>query len=171
MRNLILTGFMGTGKSSTGREVAHRLGRPFVDMDDRIVAHFGKPIPEVFAQEGEAIFRQVEAAICRQLAEQDGLVVATGGGALVNETNRQVLAANGILICLTATPHTILQRVSEDENRPLLAGDPVQREEKIGQLLAQRAAAYGAIPHQVATDGLSAVEVAQIILDLISNLE
>jgi shikimate kinase / 3-dehydroquinate synthase len=118
--NITLTGFMGTGKTTTGQLLAERLGRDFVDMDDRLVAHFGKPITAVFAQEGEAVFRTAEAKLCHELAGQSGLVIATGGGALINTENRAALAANGPVICLTADAETIIERVEAATDRPLL---------------------------------------------------
>ncbi|MCB0093404.1 MAG: AAA family ATPase, partial [Caldilineaceae bacterium] len=102
-QNIILTGFMGTGKTTIGRRLAQRLGRDFVDMDDQLVAHFGKEISQVFADEGEDAFRVAEAQLCQQLAQQSGLVVSTGGGALINAQSRQALAETGVLLCLTAT--------------------------------------------------------------------
>ncbi|MEJ5200370.1 MAG: shikimate kinase, partial [Anaerolineae bacterium] len=90
--NIVLTGFMGTGKTSIGREVAARLGRPFVDLDDLIVARAGKSIPAIFAEDGEAAFRALEAALCREMAEPSGIVLAVGGGAVVSEANRRALA-------------------------------------------------------------------------------
>ena len=163
--NLVLTGFMGTGKTAAGRELARRLGRPFVDMDAEIEARAGRSIPEIFAGEGEAAFRRLEAALCRELAARQGLVVATGGGALVQQPahNREILAASGPVVCLQATPDEIRRRVAGGQARPLLAGDPG---ESIARLLAERAAAYGAIPLQVDTTGLAVDEVASRVLAL-----
>ena len=96
-RNLVLTGFMGTGKTSVGRQVAQRLGRPFVDMDVEIEARTGKSIPRIFAEDGEATFRRIESSLCQELGAQVGLVIATGGGALVDPANRAAVAQHGIL--------------------------------------------------------------------------
>src|SRR5690242_21853839 len=89
--NLILTGFMGTGKSSVGRLIAAWRERPFLDFDTELEARFGRPIPRIFAEEGEAVFRAAESELCRTLPAGAGLVVATGGGAVVNPANREVL--------------------------------------------------------------------------------
>ncbi|MCU0502928.1 MAG: shikimate kinase, partial [Anaerolineae bacterium] len=89
--NIVLTGFMGAGKTVTGQEVAARLGRPFVDLDDIIVARAGKPIPAIFAEDGEPAFRAIEAAICEEFSAPAGLVIAVGGGAVVNPANRDAL--------------------------------------------------------------------------------
>ncbi|NJN84734.1 MAG: AAA family ATPase [Caldilineaceae bacterium] len=134
-RNIIITGFMGTGKSTVGRLLAARLGRPFLDMDEQIEAYFGKPIPEIFANDGEAAFRAAEAAICRQVADQTGLVLSTGGGALVNPANRDRLAQSGVIICLTATEDAILERVQQASNRPLLPGSADEQRQRIRDLL------------------------------------
>ena len=141
--NIILTGFMGTGKTVTGQEVAARLGRPFVDLDDIIVERAGKPIPAIFAEDGEPAFRAIEAAICEELSAPAGLVIAVGGGAAVNPANRDALSRGGTLICLDASPETLLRRIGDDDNRPMLAG--ADRLARIYGLLAQRAEAYAAI--------------------------
>jgi len=163
MTNIILTGFMGTGKTTIGQAVARQLDRPFVDMDDEIVARAGKPIPRIFAEDGEPAFRAIEAAVCADLSAQDGLVVATGGGALVNPTNRATMQRTGVVICLDASPDEILRRVGGDDNRPLLnVPDPAAR---ITELLAVRRAAYGAVPWHIETTGLSVDEIiAQVIV-------
>ncbi|MBN1976831.1 MAG: 3-dehydroquinate synthase [Anaerolineae bacterium] len=164
MSNVALTGFMGTGKSAVGREVARRLGWRFVDMDDAIVLRVGKPIPRIFAEYGEPAFRQIESQVCADLSAQEGLVIATGGGALVDPDNRRVMMRGGTVICLTADPDEILRRVGDDDNRPLLnVPDP---RAKIAELLAARRAAYQAIPWQVETTGLSVEEVAEQVIAL-----
>jgi 3-dehydroquinate synthase len=164
--NLILTGFMGSGKTVVGREVARRLSRSFVDMDVEIEARAGKSIPRIFAEDGEAAFRQSEAALCEELSGRGGLVIATGGGALVDPTNRARMAGSGTVVCLTCEADEILRRVNEGENsdRPLLAvADP---RAEVQRLLALRRAAYQAIPWQVNTTGLSVEKVTQQVLKL-----
>ncbi len=166
--NIILTGFMGTGKSSIGREVAARTGRPFVDLDDVIAQRAGKSIPDIFAQDGEPAFRALEAAVCAEMAAPAGLVIATGGGAVLDPANREALAAGGILICLEAAPETILRRVGRGAERPMLAGgDPLAR---ICELLAERAGAYAAIPHRLDTTHLSIAAAAERVLGIAAGL-
>jgi 3-dehydroquinate synthase len=167
-KNIIITGFMGTGKTTIGRLLAQRLDRPFVDMDEQIEANFGKPIPQIFADEGEGAFRIAEAQLCAQFAQAEGIIISTGGGALVNPGNRHMLAESGVLICLTASIDTILDRVDAAENRPLLPGDRTERARRIRELLYTRRHAYAAIPHQVSTSGLSPEQVVDSILVALS---
>ncbi|MBX3050765.1 MAG: 3-dehydroquinate synthase [Caldilineaceae bacterium] len=166
--NITLTGFMGTGKTTTGRLLAERLGRAFVDMDDRLVAHFGKPIADVFAQDGEAVFRTAEAQLCQALAAQTGLVIATGGGALVNGENRDVLAASGPVLCLTADAETIIERVEAATDRPLLPGGRAEKLANIENLLARRRGAYGSIPLQIPTDRCAPDVIVERVLDALA---
>ncbi len=164
-KNLILTGFMGTGKSTVGRLVAERLSRPLVEMDELISAHFGKSIPEIFAQDGETAFRVYEAQLCQRLAQQRGLVISTGGGALVNPANRQALAQTGVVVCLTATVDAILGRVEGATDRPLLPGTAEEKRRRIRDLLHERRAAYAAIAHQVDTTGRTPEAIADQVLE------
>jgi len=159
-QNIVITGFMGTGKTTVGRLLAGRLGRRFVDMDDLLVQRFGKPIAAVFAEEGEQTFRAAEADLCAELAAEQGLVIGTGGGALLNEASRAALGASGVLICLTAGEDEILRRLAAATDRPLLPGEEEERRARVRALLGVRRAAYGAIPYQIATDGLPPEAVA-----------
>ena len=167
--NLTITGFMGTGKTTVGRILAERLGRQLVDMDERIEAELGKTIAQVFADEGEEVFRQAEARLCQTLARESDLVIATGGGALVNDENRHTLAASGPVICLTAGVDAILQRVEEVEDRPLLPGDQAEKRRNIERLLLSRRDAYGRIPLRVPTDGIAPAAVAERVLDTLAG--
>ena len=166
--NIILTGFMGTGKTAVGREVAARLGRPFVDLDDLIVQRAGKAIPEIFAQDGEPAFRALEAAICAEMAAPAGLVIATGGGAVVNPANREALAAGGTVICLEADLETILQRVGQGDDRPMLASP--DRVARIRELLAARAEAYAALPHHLDRTHLTIPATAERVMGIAAGL-
>src|SRR5690606_25221150 len=100
-------GFMGTGKSSVSRRLAKRLDRPLVDTDDEIVRRAGRSIPEIFERFGEAHFRGLERDLCRELAGQPGLVIATGGGMLVNDECRALMIESAFVVCLDASPATI----------------------------------------------------------------
>lgn len=165
--NVVITGFMGTGKSKVGREVARWLGREFLDMDTLIEQRVGKTIPEIFAQRGEGFFRRQERQLCQELANRRRLVIATGGGALIPAENRQALGAGGLLVCLTCDVGEILRRLAEVEDRPLL--DVADRRERIETLLAERREAYSRIPHQIDTTGLTVEEVVGMVIELLKS--
>jgi len=165
--NIVLAGFMGTGKSVVGRAVAQRLGWPFLDTDSLIEAALGLTVQEVFARYGEAFFRAQERQAVSRAATRRDVVIAVGGGALLAATNRAVLEASGQIICLDAAPETILARLPGDGSRPLLAGgDP---EAQVRSVLAARAAHYASLPYHVDTTGLSVAEVAERVLALASR--
>jgi len=168
MSNVVVTGFMGTGKTTVGREVARRLGLPFMDMDTEIEAQAGKSIPRIFAEDGERAFRRIEAALCAELSARqklhpeptERLVIATGGGTLVDPTNRALMMESGIAVCLTCDVDEILHRVHRGGNwdRPLL--DVVDPRAEIERLLEMRREVYRAIPWQIDTTALPVEEVA-----------
>ncbi len=162
--NLVLTGFMGTGKTTAGRLVAERLGRPFVDMDALIEQRARQSIPAIFATQGEAAFRSMERDLCRELAAQDGLVIATGGGALLDPVSRALMIASGLVICLEASPDVLLARLQAKADRPLLHGAALP--ERIPALLAARREAYAALPYHLDTSTLTPVETMEAILAL-----
>lgn len=166
--NLVLTGFMGTGKTTIGRQLAARLDRRFLDMDDLIEQRAGMSIREIFAVQGENAFRQRERTLCRQLAHEQALVIATGGGTLVDTLNREILGENGVIICLDTDPVVLLERLKDDMTRPLLhAADPAAR---LAELLAARRDAYAALPHHIDTTHLSPEQVVEAILTLWQQL-
>lgn len=162
--SLVVTGFMGTGKSAVGREVANRMRWPFVDTDALIEAREGRSIPEIFAQEGEPYFRRLEALLVRELAGQRGLVIATGGGMLVPEENRTLMVRTSVVICLWADEETLIARLRGQRDRPLLARP--DWEAVLRRLLAQRRPAYRALPYHVDTTGKTVTEVAEEVIAL-----
>jgi len=163
-RNLVLTGFMGTGKSAVGQGVAQLLGRAFVDMDEVIARQAGMSIPKIFRRDGEGAFRQKERALCEELSAQEGLVIATGGGALVDAHNREAMARNGCLICLDCEEEELLRRVRGDTGRPMLWGD--DPEHLLSELLASRRPAYAEIPHHLETSSKPLDQVIRQVVDL-----
>lgn len=163
-RNIVLVGFMGSGKTSVGRLVARELQREFVDADHEIEKREGCDIPTIFSAAGETEFRRIERAVIRDLAARQNLVIAPGGGAVLDPDNVADLARTGLVICLRVKPETVLARVGEDTNRPLLRAP--DRLERIRELLAKRGPIYDAIPAQVDTDGLSTQEVAARVIEL-----
>jgi shikimate kinase len=163
-RNIVLVGFMGSGKSSTGRYLAEKLGRLFLDMDTEIERREGRPIPQIFAQNGEPYFRQLERRLVQELAARTGMVIAPGGGIVLNPDNVRDFAASGLVVNLRVSPEWVLKRVGQDPNRPLLqGGDPLPR---IRELMEKRKALYAAVPHQVETDGLTPEAVGDRVLEL-----
>lgn len=138
--NLVLVGMMGSGKTTVGRVLARQLGKQFVDSDEEIQRRTGVTIPHIFDVEGEAGFRQRESAVIADLVAGEGMVLATGGGAVLAQENREILHANGIVIYLRASVHDLWQRTRNDRNRPLLqTGDP---RAKLTELFQQRDPLY-----------------------------
>jgi shikimate kinase len=141
---IFLTGFMGTGKTKIGRLLAQRLGRIFLDTDHLIEERAGQSIPQIFATQGEAQFRQLEHQCLTEVSARADAVIALGGGAIAQERNWELLGrAGGVVVCLQASVDTILERVSRREDRPLLAGlTPQEKRARIERLLAERAPFY-----------------------------
>jgi shikimate kinase len=158
-QNVILIGFMGTGKTSIGRQVAQSLGFEFVDTDEQIVEIAGKPITGIFSEDGEDHFRQLETEILRSTTSCGNKVISTGGGAVLREENRRLLSAAGYVIWLNASPKAILERVSRNRERPLLqTADPLGT---IETLLSQRRQYYlETADFTIDTDELSPDEIA-----------
>ena len=166
-RNIIFVGFMGTGKSLVARRLAKRLGRRFVDTDSRIEHEADMPIAQLFATEGEAAFRQRERQAIARACQEKELVIATGGGAIVDGENARTMKASGPVICLTARPEVILQRVQGDTTRPLLQGpNPL---ENIQRLLAARAEAYARADITIDTSSLGPEAVLEATLTALAQ--
>lgn len=164
MRNIVLVGFMGSGKTTVGKLIAEKTGMPLLDMDSIIVERAGKSINEIFAEEGEAHFRSLERALVQELAATEGNIISTGGGIVLNPDNIADFEQTGLVVCLLVDADTVLDRVRHDTTRPLLAGD---KEAKILQLLESREPLYESINHKIDTSGRpSPVPTAQEIIDL-----
>ncbi|MGB1251777.1 MAG: shikimate kinase [Candidatus Promineifilaceae bacterium] len=168
MANIILTGFMGTGKTTVGKLLATRLGYAFVDTDQVIEEQAGRSISRIFAELGEAAFRQIERDVAKQLAERDQLIISTGGGMMLDPANVAALSRTGRIFCLVATPEEILLRITGDDEhvRPLLE---VQNPgERIVEILSQREQKYRRFP-QVSTSGKPPANVASDLLMLLDS--
>lgn len=140
IRNLALIGFMGTGKSTVGRQVAHVLNFTYLDTDRVVEARAGKSITDIFQQDGEPVFRDWERRVVGELVHRSKTVISTGGGLPMNPDNLASLKTHALVVCLWATPETIYERVRDHSHRPLLADpDPLA---KIRQLLAVREPYY-----------------------------
>ena len=126
--NIFLVGMMGAGKTTVGRLLARRLKLRFLDSDQEIESRCGVRVPLIFEIEGETGFRAREAQVLAELTALEGVVLGTGGGAVLSEDNRRRLAAHGTVVYLRARPEDLYERVRHDKNRPLLAGgDPLGR--------------------------------------------
>jgi len=165
--NLAVTGFMGVGKSRVGTAVADRLARPFVDMDAEIESRVGKSIADIFAQDGEDAFRDLEAAICRELADRGGLVIATGGGTLVDPENRDRMLQSGTVVCLTCEAEELARRLSGQEDRPLLKSAGLRT--TIVELLGSRREAYASLPWHVDTTARPIADIVEDVVRLASS--
>ncbi|MBI5248926.1 MAG: 3-dehydroquinate synthase [Desulfomonile tiedjei] len=168
-RNIIITGFMGTGKTVVGKDLALLLGREFVDTDDLIEQRVGIPIATIFADMGEPRFRELENEVCRELARTRNLVVSTGGGMLLNTENRKLLTSSGIVIRLKCSPEKILGRVGKAGDRPLLnCADPAER---IDALLIKREPAYSSLPFHVDTTSIGVVGTVETIVNILGGVD
>lgn len=161
--NVILTGFMGTGKTSLGKLLATRLGRPFVDIDKKIEDETKMSIPTIFEQYGEAHFRELEKTAVKELSQRRGLVIATGGGTIKDEENIRLLKNSGVMICLTAEPEEILNRTARRGERPVLDGGGDERLATIKKLLAERKQYYDRADYQVDTTEWSPIQIVDDI--------
>ena len=160
--NLILVGMMGSGKTTMGRVLAKHLGKAFVDSDEEITKRTGVTIPHIFDVEGEPGFRLRETAAIRDLVGRDDMVLATGGGAVLEEQNRNLLQQNGIVIYLKASVHDLWQRTRHDRNRPLLRiGNPYAR---LTELFQQRDPLYRQVADIVVQSGKQSVHVLMMQL-------
>jgi shikimate kinase len=160
--NIVLVGFMGTGKSVVGQRLARRLDKSFIDTDIRIAEAAGCSVPIIFRTEGELSFRDRETELLRTLVGSTNSVVATGGGIVGRDENVELLRQVGPLICLTARPDIILERTRPWEERPLLAGSPDPRE-TVERLLTDRAPRYALADWAVDTSDRTVEEVVEEI--------
>jgi shikimate kinase len=168
MKRIVLIGFMGTGKTAVGRRLAERLGWRFLDIDALIEERLGMSIGEIFERYGEVHFRKVEKEIVADVWEGEGLVVATGGGVVLDTESVFHLKNVGRIIHLSARPDIILNRTKGDHDRPLLATE--DREKRVASLLARRASFYAGADHQIDTSELSIEDVVEEILHYLQEL-
>lgn len=167
-KNIILTGFMGTGKTTVGKLLAEKLQREFIDTDQLIEDRQAQTIPEIFAKLGESAFRQMEADIAKELGEREGLVISTGGRFMLDPANVTALSSKGRVFCLVATPQEILSRLKSDKEsrRPLL--DVPNPREQIVELLQERKKGYQRFL-KLATDGKQPKDVVENLFEFIQK--
>ena len=163
--NIVLVGFMGTGKSTVGRVIAQKLGFHFIDTDDVIEQTSKAKISDIFAEHGEDYFRDLESQAVKSVALMKNQVIATGGGVVLRSSNIDLLRTGGPIFCLNATPKAIWDRVRSSRSRPLLRGpEPLK---KIETLLDKRAPYYALADHQIETTGVAVDRVADEIISYI----
>jgi len=170
MKNVVLIGFMGTGKTSTGKALAQRLGKAFIDLDARIEDEYGETIPQMFESKGEAYFRSCEKAVVRQVSGRANAVISTGGGTVKDPENVALLKQHGIMVALTAAPEAIYERTCRQGVRPVLdaAGtDKESRLRRIEELLAERASMYEQADFTVDTSDASPLLAVERIVKVL----
>ena len=167
MPNIILVGFMGTGKTSVGRRLSLHLRMTYVDTDEIIEQTTGRRITDIFAQHGESYFRELESEAVRKVSDLDEHVISTGGGVVLRTRNLEVLKRNGVVFSLTATSEEIWARVKGETHRPLLrAPNPV---EKIREMLKAREAYYALADYIIQTDGVSIGQVTNEVIEVFQH--
>lgn len=169
MKNIVLVGFMGTGKSAVARQLAKDLGKKYISLDEEIVEREGRPINDIFSNEGEPYFRQVEKEIVEEFSKKTDLVIDTGGGVVLDNDNMNNLKSSSMVVCLWATPETIYERTQKQSHRPLLkVEDPMGR---IRDLLEYRRPFYQKAEVHIDTDVLSIPEIVEEVKKHISDKE
>ncbi|MGO9379336.1 MAG: shikimate kinase [Dissulfurispiraceae bacterium] len=167
VKNIVLTGFMGTGKTEVGRVLAQRLGYVLIDVDEEIEKEQKIKIADIFSRYGELSFRDIESIMIKKLAQLNRVVISTGGGAVLRQENIDCLRAKGIIVYLTASAETIFDRTKGSNDRPLLlVDDPLG---KIKELLAFRQPFYQKSDVAVDTEGKTPVEVAEEIIEKVRS--
>ena len=168
--NIVLTGLMGAGKSTVGKMLSKLLKNyTFVDVDEVIVDLEGMSIPDIFAQNGESYFRELEKKVISELSEEENLIIALGGGAYESEINKNNLANNGIAFYLKSSVERLYSRIKDDKNRPLLKCDNPKG--KLEELLEKREPNYMKAEFVVETDNKEISEIAEEIIRLIEESE
>jgi len=164
MPNIILVGFMGTGKTSVGEELSELLNMPLIDTDDVIEEDSRMIISDIFEQLGDPRFRDLESKAVEKVSCLDGYIISAGGGAVIREHNVKEFKKNGIVFCLNATPEEIWKRVGHESHRPLLqVEDPMGR---IGELLKVRAPYYARADYTIETTGKGISDIAEEIAEI-----
>lgn len=167
--NIVLTGFMGTGKSVVAKKLSRILGWPVIDTDNEIEKKVKKKITTIFAEFGEDYFRRIEEKVIARITRKDKRIISVGGGAVIRAVNRKNLSRNGFIVNLTASPEVILKRLEKDTTRPLL--NQPDRKKVIQKLLNQRQKYYRMCDLRINTDKLSPEEVARKIIARIKKYE
>jgi len=169
MKNIVLVGFMGGGKTSVGKSIRDTLKMRLVNTDDLIEKKEGMSIAGIFAKKGESYFRKLEREIVKEISKSENSIIDTGGGVVINEDNVKDLKKNGLIFCLNATPEEILRRTKRYVHRPLLnVDDPLT---EIKELLNKRKEYYKRADYQIDTNGKSIEEIAKEIIEIYKRQE
>jgi len=169
MKNIVLIGFMGTGKSSVGKILANKLGLKFVDVDQVIEKTTGMKISEIFAKFGESHFRDIETEVIKLITQNNGQVISTGGGVILREENFKKLKDKGVIVWLKASENAIFERVKNCKDRPLLQVE--NPKQKIKELLTKRIPFYEKADFYINTEELTPEEVAEKIIEEYKRLK
>lgn len=167
MRNIVLVGFMGSGKTTIATAIANKLNMRYVSTDDMIEEREKRTINEIFTKLGEEYFRDRESAVIKEVSGMDNVVIDAGGGAVLREENVSALKSRGILICLTADEETIMERTKKYKHRPLLDVEDPKR--KIRELLARRAPFYAKADYTIDTGKLTIGQVVDKIIEIVEK--
>ncbi|MFA5507952.1 MAG: shikimate kinase [Vulcanimicrobiota bacterium] len=168
--NLYLVGFMGTGKTTIGRELAKAMGRKFLDTDQVLESRFSKSVNEIFAEDGEAAFRAAERELSLELSATENRVIGTGGGTIMDPVNLEAFEKSGLLLRLYTTQTSLIGRLKRTSKRPLLAGETEEEvEEKIKKLLAEREEVYSKINLRLETTDLTPLIAARKVHEFLRS--
>jgi shikimate kinase len=169
MKNIVLTGFMGTGKTAVGKELSQLLGLKLIDVDTEIEQSEQMTINEIFKQSGEPRFRERETAMIKKISSKKNIIISTGGGAVLKQENMDLLRNTGVIVCLMATPKTILNRTSNSDDRPLLkVENPFA---KITELLTFRRPFYEKADIMIDTENKTPLQIAEEIIEKLKKGE
>ena len=165
MKNIVLTGFMGTGKTTIGKELSKMLHMKLVDIDAEIEKAQKIKINDIFRIYGEQYFRDIETDMIKRLSREENIIISTGGGAVLRDENMEALKKNGIIFCLNASTETIMKRTARSEDRPLLKVEKPR--EKISEMLSCRRPFYEKAGVMIETDCRTPLEIVQEIMEII----
>jgi shikimate kinase len=163
-KNIFITGFMGTGKTTVAHALSNQAGKNFIDMDRIIENREKKSIVDIFSTRGEAYFREVEREVLNEIIKQQNLVIATGGGTLLDNGNYQLCRENGIIVLLWARPEVIFDRLKKENTRPLLSGE--NKFERIISLMKKRKRQYDLFTNCIDTSDIAVEQVVKEVLKI-----
>jgi shikimate kinase len=167
MGNIVLTGFMGSGKTVVARQLARILGMKVIDVDTEIEKSTKMTINEIFKQFGEPRFREIETGTIKQVSENNNVIISTGGGAVLKQENMDAMREKGVIVCLTVAPETILERTMKTKDRPLLlVENPLER---IKELLEYRKPFYEKADIMIDTESKTPLQIAEEIVGRIKG--